>query len=160
MAVDIDTNPYKPGHFILCRFPFRERPDHPGPTAHIAYCLKRGQLKDGTSITWLAYTTTAPPPPNVPVPPHIISISADNAPHYGQRKAFFIAAHRTAIVPVNGQFFPALTETSQGIVGVAPPHLHKAIVERFHRAYRAGLTQTIGPYSRYLTAFLQRGRER
>ena len=105
-------------------FPFRETPDAPGPTRHIAYIVDVVQRGNQTCIAAALYTTTSPR--SSPLPIGLIAVRDANAKKLSQRH-FFIDAGRIAYMPINATFFPDLARPGKGIQGEATKGLQTKI---------------------------------
>lgn len=126
------TLPYRPGHFVWCRFPQNERPDKPGPKLRIGYLATVRQVEQGLAVAVL-YTTTRPFAE--PLPLGVIPIAGRAAETLGQRP-FWIDARCIAYLPVTIEFFPRLDRADHGVQGVALVGLQRKIVAAATEVFR------------------------
>ena len=135
--------PYLPGQFVWCMFPFREAPDAPGPTRHIAYVVDIVQRGNRVYIAAALYTTTSPKPS--PLPVGVIAIRDANAKRLNQRD-FFIDARRIAYMPIDAAFFPDFGRPGNGIQGETTKGLQDKIERTLVQVLnRPELLELLGP---------------
>lgn len=137
--------PYGPGDFVWCRFPYSEAPDRPGPERHVGYIVDIAAARRRTSVAATLYTTTSWRGADHPLPLGLIPIPAEQAQILGQRP-FVIDARRIAYMPLAEPFFPEIGKPGGGILGCASAGLQtkieRALVELLRRP---DLLQLLGP---------------
>jgi hypothetical protein len=74
----------------------------------------------------VAYTTSQPWP-LAAQRPGVVPFSVDQARTFGQQRPFVLHLWRTAIVPVNPDWFPLLSAPDAGVVGRASEALKRAL---------------------------------
>lgn len=126
------TPPYRPGHFVWCRFPQHERPEIPGPKLRIGYLATVRQIDEVLAVAVL-YTTTGPFAE--PMPLGVVPIAGRVAETLRQRP-FWIDARCIAYLPVTVDFFPRLGRADHGIQGLAPIGLQRKIVAAATQIFR------------------------
>ena len=109
------------GAFVRALFPTSVRPRVPG-LVHICYCLAVRP-----PLVLIAYTTTAPWPPGVPLPFGFRVFSQDEAIALNQRRAFRLHLNRQARVVLSDTWFPDLNGAHQGVVAMAPARLRDEV---------------------------------
>jgi hypothetical protein len=128
------------GAFVKTLFPTSERPRRPG-LLHICYCLAVTR-----PIVLMAYSSSQPWPAATPLPPGVRIFEAAEAARLNQRP-FVLYLNRLARLPLTPEWFPELSEPSQGVVAVAPAVLRdqllKTMMELMQR--RRDLIQKLGP---------------
>jgi hypothetical protein len=140
------VSPYRPGDFVICMYPFRERPGEPGPSPHIGYCVAELRKTTGVIAVVALFTTTKPLAVAQAKPRGVIEISQQNAAAMGQRKAFLIDARRIAYMRLDARFFPHLSRADRGIVGRASAHLHNAVMRKLADLFEEpDLIEFLGP---------------
>ena len=133
-------SPLEEGQFAWCSFPFRERPDEPGPEEHIAYVHATMEEPDGSLTVVAIFTTSQRQPPRIGT----IKIEEAQALSMGQRKAFTIVASRTAFIPLNDAFFPRLDKADL-VQGKADKNLKERIVKAIEAAVKRKMLEVHEP---------------
>ncbi len=112
-----------PGAFVRVKFPTREKPRQPG-LLHICYVL-------GGSATeiMVAYTTSQPWPPTVPLPAGTRLFDREEAAGLNQSRAFMLRLDVLAKLPVTGAWFPDLALPGQGVIAVASVRLQDELTD-------------------------------
>ena len=110
------------GAFAWTLFPTNEKPRKPG-LPHICYCLGVAP-----PLVLVAYTTTAPWPPGVPLPFGVRTFDKEEAEALNQAKPFRLHLNRQAKLRLSKDWFPELETASQGVVAMAPAKLRDEIL--------------------------------
>lgn len=111
------------GAFVEVLFPTTEKPRQPG-LSHICYCLAVRP-----PLVLVAYTTSVPWPPNVPLPFGVRLFTRDEAIALNQRRAFRLHLNRQARLPLTTRWVPHLDTPNQGVIAVAPERLRQELYE-------------------------------
>jgi len=111
------------GAFIEVLFPTTEKPRQPG-LPHICYCLAVRP-----PLALVAYTTSAPWPPDAPLPLGIRLFTQEEAIALNQRRAFRLHLNRQARVPLTTSWIPHLNAPNQGVIAVAPERLRQELYD-------------------------------
>lgn len=141
--------PFREGDFVWCAFPEHEAPARPGPL-HLGYTLAASGAAPPTSpvpSALMAYTTSRPWPPDVPLPLGVLTFDRDVATRYGQSRAFVMDLRRIAFVPVTPAWFPRIEQPGHGIQGRALKAEQRHFRQLAHElATRHGaLVERLGP---------------
>jgi hypothetical protein len=118
------------GAFVLTNFPFGppNRPDVPGPSPHIAYCLGFQSTNQG-SLLMLAYTSSGPWRPQEPgLPPGVIQFDHDAARSLNQIP-FHLDLRILPRVPESPAWFPRFNSPDHGIIAWADRALRDRIAQ-------------------------------
>jgi len=111
------------GAFVEVLVPTTEKPRQPG-LAHICYCLAVRP-----PLVLVAYTTSAPWPPNTPLPLGVRLFNQREAIALNQRRAFRLHLNRQARMPLTKRWFPKLEAPDQGVIAMAPERLRQELYE-------------------------------
>lgn len=111
------------GAFVEVLFPTAEKPRRPG-LPHICYCLGVRP-----PLALVAYTTSAPWPPGVPLPFGVRLFGLEQANALNQRRPFRLHLNRQARVPLTAAWFPKLDTPGQGVIASAPERLRQELFE-------------------------------
>ncbi len=129
------------GAFFHVLFPTSEKPREPG-LRHICYCLAVRP-----PLVLVAYTTSQPWPPGVPLPFGVRLFDAAEAAALNQRRPFRLHLNRHARIPLTERWIPDLGSPDQGVIAYAPERLRQSLFElavELVRRHRLELEQ-LGP---------------
>ena len=129
------------GAFVEVLFPTAEKPRRPG-LLHIGYCLGVRP-----PLALVAYTTSAPWPPGVPLPFGVRLFSLEQARALNQRRPFRLHLNRQARLPLTTDWFPKLGAPNRGVVATAPERLRQDLFEtalELERRHRLNV-ERLGP---------------
>jgi hypothetical protein len=132
------------GAFVEVLFPTSERPRQPG-LRHICYCLGVRP-----PLALMAYTTSAPWPPGVPLPFGVRTFTTAEAGELNQRRPFRLHLNRQARLPLTPTWFPRIDLPGQGVIAMAPPRLRQELLEiaiELEKRYRQNV-ERLGPSPR------------
>jgi hypothetical protein len=110
-----------PGAFVHVLFPTREAPAQPG-LLHIGYVLGIA-----AAHAMIAYTTSQPWPPKVPLPAGARLFDAEAAARLNQSRAFMIRFDVLARLPLAIAWFPNIDRPNRGVTAVAPTSLQEEL---------------------------------
>jgi len=110
-----------PGAFVPVLFPTREAPTQPG-LPHIGYVLG---VASGHAM--VAYTTSQPWPPDIPLPAGARLFDAEAAARLNQSRAFTLRLDVLAKLPFTRAWFPHIDQPNHGIIAVAPASMQEEL---------------------------------
>jgi hypothetical protein len=111
------------GAFVEVLFPTAEKPRRPG-LPHICY-----RLGVRPPLVLVAYTTSAPWPPGVPLPFGVRLFGLGQASALNQRRPFRLHLNRQARIPLTTAWIPKLDAPGQGVIAFAPERLRQELFE-------------------------------
>jgi len=109
------------GAFVEVLFPTAEKPRRSG-LPHICYCLGVRP-----PLALIAYTTSAPWPPGVPLPFGVRLFSPEQANALNQKRPLRLYLNRQARIPLTTAWFPKLDTPDQGVIVFAPARLRQEL---------------------------------
>jgi len=112
-----------PGAFIRVMFPTHEKPRQPG-LLHVGYVL-------GSTATeaMVAYTTSQPWAPNVPLPAGVRLFDVAEAARLNQTRAFVLRLDVLAKLSLTEAWFPDIRQPDCGVIAVAPARLQEELTD-------------------------------
>lgn len=126
----------QPGTFVRVLFPTRERPHEPA-LLHIGYVLIVAAPQREAII---AYSTSQPWPPDVPLPAGARLFDAREAAGLNQSRPFLVRLDTLARLPATPRRFPDTARGEQGVIATASPALQSELTRlavNLGRRYRA-----------------------
>ena len=111
------------GAFVEVLFPTTEKPRQPG-LLHVCYCLAVRP-----SLALVAYTTSVPWPPDMPLPFGVRLFTQGEAAALNQQRAFRLHLNRQARVPLDVRWIPNLNAPNGGVIAMAPARLRQELYE-------------------------------
>jgi len=123
------------GAFVDILFPTTEKPRQPG-LSHVCYCLAVRP-----PLALVAYATSVPWPPNMPLPLGVRLFTQEEAAALNQQRAFRLHLNRQARIPLDTRWIPNLESPNQGVIAMAPARLRQELygmaldlVKRYERS--------------------------